>query len=76
MDLQNITLTDGNNVTAKILTPSGTIQIEAEIMGAGLPVHIDSVTWAETGADASMDISQQLKDLRNIVEGAMNEALA
>ena len=44
-------------------------------MGAGLPAHIDRVTWAETGADASMDISQQLDDVQNIIDEATKKAL-
>ena len=76
MDLQKFTLSDGYNVTAEILTPSGTIRVEAEIMGAGLPAHIDSVTWMDSGADASMEVSQQLDDVRAIIEDGTIKAMA
>ncbi len=67
MDLQNFTLFDDIFGTAEILTSAGVIKVEAEIM-PGCPVHIYSIIWLETGADASMEMSKNLNDVRDMIE--------
>lgn len=76
MELKDFILSDGNNVIAEILTQSGPIRVEAEILGTTLPVQIDRLTWVENGADAAMDISRHLDEVRDLIEAEANKALA
>ncbi|WP_340110341.1 hypothetical protein [Pikeienuella sp. HZG-20] len=76
MNLQKFSLIDDCFVDAVILTLAGAIRVEAEIMVAGLPAHIDSATWVETGQDAAAFISPQLDEVRELIQNAAIRVLA
>ena len=70
MKLEKLSLNDDQFVTAEIITDTGTISVEAEVLPIS-PIHVENAIWKENGADAADYISQHLDTVRAMIKEAL-----